>query len=65
VKLHANLAEMGEAFHGQLGRLRALRESLERRNAELRRVAIGDGKNLRLVPGDHDRSVVPGPDEIQ
>jgi len=65
VKLHANLAELGDAFHGQLGRLRALRDSLERRNAELRRVTIGDGKGLRLVPGEHDRSIVPGPDEIQ
>ena len=65
VKLHANLAELGDAFHGQLGRLRALRDSLERRNAELRRVTIGDGKSLRLVPGEHDRSIVPGPDEIQ
>ncbi|HEX4824593.1 MAG TPA: hypothetical protein VFV19_09775 [Candidatus Polarisedimenticolaceae bacterium] len=65
VKLHTNLAEMGESFQGQLGRLRALRDSLERKSADMRRVAIGDGKSLRLVPGEHDRAIVPGPDEIQ
>lgn len=66
VRLHANLAELGEAFHGQLGRLKALRESLERRNAE--RFSSSQDSNhrtMRLVPGEHDRSVVPGPDELQ
>jgi len=64
-KLHANLAELGEVFHGQLGRLRLLRESLERRNAALRREASSGEGAVRLVPGDHDRPVVPGPEEIQ
>jgi len=66
VRLHTNLTELGDAFQGQLGRLRALRDSLERRNAEARREAASDERNsLRLVPGDHDRSIVPGPKDIQ
>lgn len=66
VRLHSNLAELGEAFQGQLGRLRALRESLERRNAE-RSVAREENVNrtIRLVPGEYDRAVVPGPEEPQ
>lgn len=66
VRLHTHLAELGEAFQGQLGRLRALRESLERRNADrAREFTERAGSTLRLVPGEHDRSVVPGPEEIQ
>jgi len=66
VRLHANLAELGETFHGQLGRLKALRESLERRNADRFQSATDSrDRTLRLVPGEHDRSVVPGPDELQ
>jgi uncharacterized coiled-coil DUF342 family protein len=66
VRLHANLAELGEVFQGQLGRLRALRESLEKRNAE-RTPAATERTNttIRLVPGEYDRSVVPGPEEPQ
>lgn len=73
VRLHANLAELGEAFQGQLGRLRALRETLERRNAERLAASTPDstspttskGTTIRLVPGEHDRALVPGPDDLQ
>lgn len=66
VRLHTNLAELGEAFQGQLGRLRALRESLERRNAARSQAsAENDRRPIRLVPGEHDRAVVPGPEEPQ
>lgn len=66
VRLHGHLAELGEAFQGQLNRLRALRESLERRNADRTRDASEHAAVvIRLVPGEHDRSVVPGPEEIQ
>jgi hypothetical protein len=66
VRLHANLAELGDAFHGQLGRLKALRESMERRNVErFQTSSDSQGRSLRLVPGEHDRSIVPGPDELQ
>jgi hypothetical protein len=64
VRLHANLADLGEVFHGQLGRLKALRESLDRRNVD-RFDASDHRRTMRLVPGEHDRSVVPGPDELQ
>jgi len=66
VRLHTNLAELGEAFQGQLGRLRALRDSLERRNAQRLRGSYERAeRTIRLVPGEHDRSVVPGPEEPQ
>lgn len=66
VRLHADLAELGEAFHGQLGRLRALRDSLERGKIERARArAERMDANVRLVPGEHDRCVVPGPDDVQ
>lgn len=66
VRLHANLAELGDAFHGQLGRLRALRDALEggRGGRERARTERVDA-TARLVPGEHDRCVVPGPDELQ
>lgn len=54
VKLHSNIAEMGEVFQDHLTRLRVLRE----------RTTPPSG-SIRLVPGEHDRSVVPGPDELQ
>jgi hypothetical protein len=63
VRLHSNLSELGEVFQGQLGRLRALRDTLERREAELH--GPREGKTPRLVRGDHDRTLVPGPDDIQ
>ena len=53
-QLHSNIAEMGEIFQDHLVRLRILRER-----------AGPQGGKLRLVPGEHDRAVVPGPDEIQ
>ena len=56
-RLHANIAEMGEVFQDHLIRLRALRDSIERpeRSAEA----------SRLVRGEHDRAMVPGPEEPQ
>jgi uncharacterized coiled-coil DUF342 family protein len=54
VRLHSNIAEMGEVFQDHLARLRLLRD----------RETPPPGR-MRLVPGEHDRSVVPGPEEIQ
>ena len=54
VRLHTNIAELGEVFHDHLSRLRGMRE----------RTAVVPQK-LYLVPGDRDRHVVPGPEEIQ
>jgi hypothetical protein len=42
-----------------------LRDSLERRSADYRGADPSDGTPVRLVPGEHDRFVVPGPEEIQ
>lgn len=54
VKLHSNIAEMGEVFQDHLARLRVLRER-----------TAPPARAMRLVPGEHDRALVPGPDEIQ
>jgi hypothetical protein len=54
VKLHSNIAEMGELFQDHLTRLRVLRER-----------TTAPARAMRLVPGEHDRSLVPGPDELQ
>jgi uncharacterized coiled-coil DUF342 family protein len=54
VRLHANIAEMGELFQDHLARLRGMRE----RTAP----AV---QRLDVVPGEIDQSVVPGPEEIQ
>ena len=54
VRLHANIAEMGELFQNHLARLRGLRE----RTAPAR-------SEPHLVPGEHDQAMVPGPDETQ
>lgn len=54
VRLHTNIAELGEVFHDHLSRLRGMRE----------RTAVVPQK-LYLVPGERDRHVVPGPEEIQ
>jgi uncharacterized coiled-coil DUF342 family protein len=54
VRLHTNIAEMGEVFQDHLARLRGLRE----------RTASPHTK-LYFVPGDRDQTVVPGPEEIQ
>ena len=54
VRLHANIAEMGEVFQDHLARLRGLRERTSPHRGE-----------LRLVRGEHDQSFVPGPDELQ
>ena len=53
-RLHANITELGEVFQDHLARLRGMRE----------RTAPPSVK-LCLVPGEFDRTVVPGPDEIQ
>jgi len=54
VRLHANIAEMGEVFQDHLSRLRGLREHTAPLHPE-----------LYVVPGDRDQTVVPGPEEIQ
>ena len=67
VRLHSSIAELGEVFSSHLVRLRALRDSLEkRRGVEV--VAKGVAvkvEALRLVPGEHDRALVPGPEDPQ
>jgi uncharacterized coiled-coil DUF342 family protein len=54
VRLHANIAEMGELFQDHMTRLRGLRERTTPQRRE-----------VRLVPGEHDQMFVPGPDETQ
>src|SRR5262245_27558359 len=54
VRLHANIAELGEVFQDHLARLRGMRE----------RTAAPTSK-LYVVRGDRDQTVVPGPEEIQ
>ena len=54
VRLHANIAEMGELFQDHLSRLRGVRERTSPARVD-----------LRLVPGEHDQAIVPGPDEPQ
>lgn len=54
VRLQSNIAEMGEVFQDHLSRLRQARERTAPPSA-----------TLRLVPGERDRVIVPGPDEIQ
>jgi uncharacterized coiled-coil DUF342 family protein len=54
VRLHANIAEMGEVFQDHLARLRGLRERTTPPPAK-----------LYVVPGDRDQTFVPGPEEIQ
>ncbi|HZN55285.1 MAG TPA: hypothetical protein VFB67_08175 [Candidatus Polarisedimenticolaceae bacterium] len=61
-RLHANLAEMGSVFQDHLVRLRTLREKLTGGSAEGSRAS---DERMRLVPGDHDRTVVPGPEGVQ
>lgn len=55
VRLHANIAELGEVFQEHLARLRGPRE----------RTSASTSGKLRLVRGEHDRPVVPGPEEPQ
>ena len=54
VRLHTNIAELGEVFQDHLSRLRGMRE----------RTAVALPK-LYLVTGECDQDVVPGPEEIQ
>ena len=54
LRLHTNIAELGEVFQDHLSRLRGMRE----------RTAVPPPK-LYLVPGERDQNVVPGPEEIQ
>lgn len=54
VRLHANIAEMGELFQNHMARLRGIRERTAPARVE-----------VRLVPGEHDQAIVPGPDEAQ
>ena len=54
VRLHANIAELGVVFQDHLARLRGMRER-----------TAPPAPTMCLVPGDHDRAVVPGPEEIQ
>lgn len=54
VRLHGSIAQMGELFQDHLSRLRGVRER-----------TVVTRTDLRLVPGEHDQSIVPGPDEAQ
>lgn len=66
-RLHASIHELGESFAGQLARLRAAREALERQNArriEEQQVAVSI-EAVPLVLGEYDRPLVPGPEEPQ
>ena len=56
VRLHANIAEMGEHFQNHLSRLRGVRE---------RERSSPPRADLRLVRGEYDQTMVPGPDEAQ
>ena len=67
VRLHSSIAELGEVFSSHLVRLRALRDALERRRGTevvAASVAI-KVEALRMVPGENDRALVPGPDDPQ
>lgn len=64
VRLHANIAELGQVFSSHLVRLRALRDALERRKAAGTPATVSV-ETLRLVPGERDRAMVPGPEEVQ
>jgi len=54
VRLQANIVEMSEVFQDHLTRLRGSQER-----------TIVPAPTQRLVRGDCDRAVVPGPEEIQ
>jgi uncharacterized coiled-coil DUF342 family protein len=54
VRLHANIAEMGEVFQNHLARLRGLRER-----------TAAPAPKLHLVRGEHDQAIVPGPEDFQ
>jgi hypothetical protein len=67
VRLHSSIAELGEVFSSHLVRLRALRDALERRRGP-EVVATGVAikiEALRMVPGENDRAMVPGPEDAQ
>lgn len=67
VRLHSSIAELGEVFSSHLVRLRALRDALERRRGT-EVVATGVAikiEALRMVPGENDRALVPGPEDAQ
>ena len=53
-QLHSNIADMSAIFEDHLARLRARRER-----------ASAPSRKMRMVRGEHDRMVVPGPDDIQ
>ena len=67
VRLHSSIAELGEVFSNHLARLRALKDTLEKRERALGRSSSVTVKieALRMVPGERDRSIVPGPDDPQ
>ena len=64
-RLNADIVDMGDSFSGQLARLRAAREALERRRPWRQGATPLDVDKRRLVRGDHDRPYVPGPEEMQ
>jgi uncharacterized coiled-coil DUF342 family protein len=53
-RLHTNIAEMSEVFQNHLARLRGFRER-----------TMPPPPELRLVRGEHDQAVVPGPEGLQ
>ncbi|HJQ99287.1 MAG TPA: hypothetical protein VJ826_13320 [Candidatus Polarisedimenticolaceae bacterium] len=67
VRLHSSIAELGEVFSNHLARLRALKDALEKRERALGGTSSVTVKieALRMVPGERDRSIVPGPDDPQ
>ena len=66
-RLHSNITDLGQAFSEQLARLRAMRDAVERKGS-LRRRTTGAAVQVELHPlvrGEHDRLVVPGPEDVQ
>lgn len=53
-RLHANIAAMSEVFHNHLARLRWMHET-----------TAPSAPMERLIRGEYDRHVVPGPEELQ
>jgi uncharacterized coiled-coil DUF342 family protein len=54
VRLHSNISEMSEVFQSHLSRLRGLRDR-----------TAPPAEKMRLIRGENDRPLVPGPEELQ
>jgi hypothetical protein len=64
-RLHSSISDLGETFSGQLSRLRALRDAVERGAPAKRRSVAVQVELHPLVRGENDRAYVPGPEELQ